>query len=93
MHLVRTKQLFLIFINYFYLVADFDDSPIIITIVPGDTDATVSIPITNDTILESDEKFDIVIDASGIGVALGYPKQAEVTIAGEENSIYKVLHA
>ena len=77
----------------FYLVADFDNSPIRITIVPGDTDATVSIPITNDTILESDEKFNVVIDASGIGVALGYSKQTEVTIADEENSIHNVLHA
>ena len=65
------------------LVDDFDSTPIRVTILPGDTDVTVSIPIVNDTIVEGEESFDVIIEASGIGVAAGYPRQAEVTIAGK----------
>ena len=65
------------------LVDDFDSTPIRVTILPRDTDVTVSIPIVNDTIVEGEESFDVVIEASGIGVAMGYPRQVEVTIAGK----------
>ena len=65
------------------LVDDFDSTPITVTILPGDTDVTVSIPIVNDTIVEGEESFDVVFEASGIGVAVGHPRQAEVTIAGK----------
>ena len=65
------------------LVDDFDSTPIRVTILPGDTDVTVSIPIVNDTIEEGEESFDVVLKASGIGVAVGYPQQAEITIAGK----------
>ena len=68
---------------YPFIVDDFDSTPIRVTILPGDTDITVSIPIVNDTIVEGEESFDVVIEASGIGVAVGYPRQAEVTIAGK----------
>ena len=43
----------------------------------------MSIPIVNDTIEEGEESFDVVLEASGIGVAVGYPQQAEITIAGK----------
>ena len=67
------------------LVADFDGTPIRITILPGETIATVSIPIVNDTIVEKrEESFDVVLEATGIGVTVGYPRQAEVTIAGKK---------
>ena len=52
--------------------------------MPGDTDVTVSIPIVNDTIVEGEESFDVVLEASSIGVAVGHPRQAEVTIAGKK---------
>ena len=71
-------------LSYVPLVADFDSTPIRITILPGDTDVTVSIPIVNDTIVEGEESFDVVLEATGIGVTLGYPRQAEVTIAGKK---------
>ena len=48
------------------LVDDFDSSPIRVTILPEDTDVTVSIPIVNDTIDEGEESFDVVLEASGI---------------------------
>ena len=44
----------------------------------------MSIPIVNDTIVEGEESFDVVLEASGIGVAVGHPRQAEVTIAGKK---------
>ena len=69
------------------LAADFDNTPIRITILPGDTDVTVSIPIVNDTIVEEEESFDVVLEASGIGVSVGNPRQAEVTIAGKKSKI------
>ena len=59
--------------------------------LPGDTDVTVSIPIVNDTIVEGEERFDVLIEASGIGVAVGYPRQAEVTIAGKKNERRAIL--
>ena len=43
----------------------------------------MSIPIVNDTIVEGEESFDVVLEASGIGVAVRYPRQAEVIIAGK----------
>ena len=33
--------------------------------------------------MEGEESFDVIMEASGIGVAVGYPRQAEVTIAGK----------
>ena len=65
------------------VVDDFDSTPIRVTILPGDTNVTVSIPIVNDTIEEGEESFNVVLEASGIGVAVGYPQQAEITIAGK----------
>jgi len=72
------------------LVADFNSTAIRITILPGDTDVTVSIPIINDTISEGEESFDVVLEVSGIGVVLGYPRQAKVTIAGKKNHINRL---
>ena len=43
----------------------------------------MSIPIVNDTIEEGEESFDVVLEASGIGVVVGYPQKVEVTIAGK----------
>ena len=73
------------------IVADFNSTPITITVLPGDTDVTVSIPIINDTIVEGEERFDVLIEASGIGVAVGYPRQAEVTIAGKKSEPHAIL--
>ena len=74
------------------LVADFDSTPIRVTILPGDTDVTVSIPIVNDTIVEGEESFDVLLEASGIGVVVGDPRQAEVTIAGKKSEIFIMDH-
>ena len=51
---------------------DFDNTPIRVTVLPGDNDVTVSIPIVNDTIMEVEEIFD-VLETIGIGAAVGYP--------------------
>jgi len=59
--------------------------------LPGDTDVTVSIPIINDTISEGEDSFDVVLEVSGIGVVLGYPRKAEVTIAGKKNFISRLF--
>ena len=47
----------------------------------------MSIPIVNDTIVEEEESFDVVLEASDIGVSVGNPRQAEVTIAGKKSKI------
>ena len=60
--------------------------------MPGDTDVTVSIPIVNDTIVEGEESFDVLLEASGIGVVVGDPRQAEVTIAGKKSEIFIMDH-
>jgi len=38
---------------------DFDSSPISITFIPGETNKTVSIPLTCDRLIEGKEMFDI----------------------------------
>ena len=73
------------------LVDDFDSTPIRVTVLPGDTDVTVSIPIVNDTIMEEEESFDVVLEASGIGVVVGYPQKVEVTIAGKSDNVCAVM--
>ena len=52
---------------------DFDNTPIRVTVLPGDNDVTVSIPIVNDTIMEGKESFDVVLETIGIGAAVEYP--------------------
>ena len=90
-HLVRIKLNILF--GYFLrptipLVADFDATPIRVTILPGDTDVTVSIPIVTNTTLAGEERFNVTLEASGIGVIVGDPNQAEVTNAGEKAISY-----
>ena len=74
-------------IGYFTLVDDFDDTTVMVTVNPGETTATVSIPIINDELLESTEIFDVVIEIGGPdtdGAIVGQPGVAEVAIISED---------
>ena len=46
------------FVYIFLLASDFDNTPIDVMILLGETMGTVFIPITNDTIVEGLERFD-----------------------------------
>ena len=71
----------------FLLASDFDNTPINVTIPAGETRTTVLIPITNDMIVEGPERFDAVLsDNNNIGVIIGDPGQAEVTIVDDGDS-------
>ena len=72
----------------FLLASDFDITPINVMIPAGQTRTTVLIPITNDMIVEGPERFDAVLSANNnhIGVIIGDPGQAEVTIIDDGDS-------
>ena len=66
---------------------DFDNTPITIIVVPGETTAVVSIPIINDNLLESIEVFEVVIAIGGAdtnGAVVGQPAVAQVSIISED---------
>ena len=64
-------------------------------ILPGETMATVFIPIINDTTVEGPERFNVVLppNNSYMGVTIGRPRRAEVTIIDDANDSkhYKVI--
>ncbi|XP_065918601.1 sushi, von Willebrand factor type A, EGF and pentraxin domain-containing protein 1-like isoform X2 [Dysidea avara] len=64
--------------------SDFVDTPITITISPGDTSALVSIPIIDDNAVEKDERFDVVLQAQGNGATIGSSGQATVIIGNDD---------
>ena len=72
----------------FLLASDFDNTPINVTIPAEQTGTTVLVPIINDTIVEGPERFDAVLSSNynNIGVTIGDPGQAEVTIVDDGDS-------
>lgn len=51
---------------------DYDDTPLVVTFNVGDTNATVVIPIVNDTIKEENEELNLTITISpSVDVRLG----------------------
>ena len=57
------------------------------TIMPGANRTMVSIPITNDTVVEGPERFNVVISPNGNnGFRVGTPGQTEVTITDDADS-------
>ncbi len=67
-------------------ISDFTPGPITVTIPVGQTEATVDIPIINDTDDESDETFRVQLAAPLLpaGVTLGSPNVATVTIVSDD---------
>ena len=71
----------------FVLGFDFDDTPIVVMIMPGDTNATVPIPIINDAVVEGPERFNAVLLTDGMdGFVIGTPGLSEVTIIDDADS-------
>jgi len=52
---------------------------------------TVTIPIVNDTIVEGDEDFDVVLQPGSNGIDIGTPGRAIVTII-DDNDGEDILH-
>ena len=65
---------------------DYTSGPYTVTIPAGQTTATFNIPITDDTILEGDETFMLIIDEYLLndGVRAGNPEIATVTIIDDD---------
>ena len=57
-----------------------------ITLSPGDTEATIMIDIVDDSLLETNETFTVVLSGAPVGVILN-PDTAEVTIRGMADAI------
>ncbi|XP_065918054.1 uncharacterized protein [Dysidea avara] len=70
--------------------SDFDNSSFIITIPAGMTRRMISIPIVNDTIVEGDEDFDVVLQPGSNGIVIGTPGRTIVTII-DDNDVVKVM--
>ena len=68
------------------VASDFDNTPITVVILPGEENAVVSIPITNDRIVEGPETIDVVLIPGGDDVTIGIPGQAELTIVDYADS-------
>ena len=74
---------------------DYTSGPYTVTFPAGQTTATFNIPITDDRILEGDEKFMLTIISSSLptGVTRDAPSQITVTIMDDDhqNKTCKVL--
>ena len=71
----------------FILENDFDNTSVIVIISPGETRATVSIPITDDDLLEDVEFFDVLMEIGGTntdGAVVGQPGIAQITIVSDD---------
>ena len=72
----------------FILENDFDNTSVIVIISPGETRATVSIPIIDDDLLEDVEVFDVLIEIGGTntdGAVVGQPGIAHVAIVSDDS--------
>lgn len=75
------------YICHFILGDDFDGTPVRVTIDPGETTITVSIPIIDDNLLEAVEVFDVafaVRNQNTAGARMGQPNVIPVAISSED---------
>ena len=65
---------------------DYSSGPYVVTFPAGVTRVSFAVVVTNDNILEGDEKFNLVIDPSPlpISVTVSNPTQATVTIYDDD---------
>lgn len=72
---------------YFTIVDDFNSTLETVIVIPGDTEATVTILITDDDLLEAAEFFNVEFSIGGTdtaGAVIGEPGNIEVTILSED---------
>ena len=67
--------------------SDFNTRRVVVVVNPGETRATVSIPIVNDNRLEVPETFRVVlsIDQNSEGAVVGQSDTAEVVILSDDS--------
>ena len=68
-------------------MGEFNDTSVTVIVNPGETGATVSIPIIDDELLEATEFFDVIIEIGGTntdGAVVGQPGIAQVAIVSED---------
>ena len=72
---------------------DYDSGPYTVTIPAGDTNASVSVPINNDNILEDDEDFTLTIMSGTLpnGVTRDGAGQAIITLVDDEGEVILTL--
>ena len=74
---------------------DYTSGPYAVTFPAGQTTATFNVPITDDTILEGDENFMLIIDETSLpdDVTRGNPGEATVTIVGDDGKATSITRA
>ena len=73
------------FISSLFVASDFDNTSILVTIMPGNTNGTASIPIVKDEVVEGPETFNVTLTSGSAGVIIGTPGQTEVIIIDKIN--------
>ena len=65
---------------------DYGSGPYVVTFPTGLTHVSFAVVVTNDNVLEGDEKFNLIIDPSSLptGVTAINPAQATVTIYDDD---------
>ncbi len=66
--------------------ADLPDSSTVVTLAAGESSKTITLPITNDTLVEGAETFTAELRIETSGLALLLPSTVEVTIQDDEDS-------
>ena len=64
--------------------SDYTDASQVVSFAPGETSKTVSVPIINDTIYESDETVNLTLTSPSTGAAIGNPGAATLTIVNDD---------
>ena len=74
---------------------DYTSGPYTVTFPAGQTTATFNVPITDDTILEGDENFMLIIDETSLpdDVTRGNPDEATVTIVDDDGKATSITRA
>jgi len=58
-----------------------------VVIPPGGTNAVARIQIVDNNLVESEERFDVILQPQGNGVIIGNPGQAEVIIVDDDGKL------
>ena len=62
-------------------------APVVVSFAAGVESQVVSIPITNDLIVESDEVFEVVLNRTMDNTVLGSPNTANIIIEDDERML------
>jgi hypothetical protein len=73
--------------------SDFTPTSRVVTFAPGDTSKTLTIPITNDTLVEGTESFAATLSDPSNGAAINSAKTVTISIADNDFNLYGIDNA